>query len=489
MEMLAKAPETFTVRGRNPDRAVTLGGGSFVLTPVGGSPFCSDLERGRREGSMRDYLELVKMTQAADLLTCQQSGVVEASDLDDQTRHMDMDYAVIRWSDKPYVCYGTSGPKARDAVNLAAIACGGRDQIEQTPGLLGVVNPNSPLVWDWLMADALMEWATANQPVVVTPFLLAGATAPVSIAGGLAQQVAEALSGVALAQTVRPGAPCVFGSFFSAVDMRTGGPSFGTPESVLGCIAGGQLARRYKIPFRGGGGLCSGNALDAQAASESLNMLWATFMAGSDLVMHAAGWLEGGLTASYEKLALDLEVLRMFVMMREGIGIGEEEFAIEAIREEGPGGMFLGSMHTLEHFRDWVFMSPLFKSQAYVTWEKQGAHTADQQATARVEARCSKATRIPASTRRSTRSCRSTSLAAAQRSRLRTPHEPARAPRHPVRAGPDRTKDASKPLLPGAALHRVRRREAVDAGGLSRDEGRGRMGGGVHRVLLDQPRV
>ena len=321
MEMLAKAPETFTVRGRNPERAVTLGGGSFVLTPVGGSPFCSDLERGRREGSMRDYLELVKMAQAADLLTCQQSGVVEASDLDDQTRHMDMDYAVIRWSDKPYVCYGTSGPKARDAVNLAAIACGGREEIEKTPGMLGVVNPNSPLVWDWLMADALIEWATANQPVVVTPFLLAGATAPVSIAGGLAQQVAEALSGVALAQTVRPGAPCVFGSFFSAVDMRTGGPSFGTPESVLGCIAGGQLARRYKIPFRGGGGLCSGNALDAQAASESLNMLWATFMAGSDLVMHAAGWLEGGLTASYEKLALDLEVLRMFVVMREGIGI------------------------------------------------------------------------------------------------------------------------------------------------------------------------
>ena len=338
MEMLSKAPETFTVRGRNSERAITLGGGSFVLTPVGGSPFCSDLERGRREGSMRDYVELVKMTQAADLLTCQQSGVVEASDLDDQTRHMDMDYAVIRWSDKPYVCYGTSGPKARDAVNLAAIACGGRDQIEQTPGLLGVVNPNSPLVWDWLMADALIEWATANQPVVVTPFLLAGATAPVSIAGGLAQQVAEALSGVALAQTVRPGAPCVFGSFFSAVDMRTGGPSFGTPESVLGCIAGGQLARRYEIPFRGGGGLCSGNVLDAQAASESLNMLWATFMAGSDLVMHAAGWLEGGLTASYEKFALDLEVLRMFVLMREGIGIGEEEFAIEAIREEGPGG-------------------------------------------------------------------------------------------------------------------------------------------------------
>lgn len=382
MEMLARAPETFSVRARNPKRAITLGGGSLVLTPVGGSPFCSDLERGRRDGTMRDYLELIKMGQAADIITAQQSGVVEAGDLDDTTRHMDMDYAVIRWSDKPFVCYGTSGPKARDAVNLAAIACGGRDQIEQTPGLMGVVNPNSPLVWDWLMADALMEWATAKQPVVITPFLLAGATAPVSIAGGLAQQVAEALTGVALAQTVREGTPVVFGSFFSGVDMRTGGPSFGTPESVLACIAGGQLARRYKIPFRGGGGLCTGNALDGQTASESLNMLWATFLAGSDLVMHAAGWLEGGLTASYEKFALDLEVLRMFKTLREGIGTSDEEFALDAIREEGPGGMFLGSIHTLEHFREWVYMSPLFKSQAFVTWEKQGSQTQDQQSTA-----------------------------------------------------------------------------------------------------------
>ena len=382
MELVALAPAAFTVQSRNPDRSIRLGGGSLVLTPVGGSPFCSDLERGRREGSMRDYLELVQMAHAADLITCQQSGTVETSDLDDRSRHLDMDYAVIRWSDKPFVCYGTSGPKARDAIALAAIACGGRERIERTPGLIGVVNPNSPLVWDFLMADALIAWAEAGQPVAITPFLLAGATAPVSVAGGLAQQVAEALSGVALAQLVRPGAPCLFGSFFSAVDMRTGGPAFGTPESVLGTIAGGQLARRYGLPFRGGGGLCSANTLDAQAASESLNMLWSTYLAGSDLVMHAAGWLEGGLTASYEKLALDLEVLRMFDTIRRGIAIGEEEFALEAIREEGPGGMFLGSTHTLEHFRDWVFMSPLFRSQAYVTWEKQGGLTTERQATA-----------------------------------------------------------------------------------------------------------
>jgi trimethylamine--corrinoid protein Co-methyltransferase len=382
MEMVAKAPPSFVLSGRNPDRAVTLGGAGSVLTPVGGSPFCSDLERGRRDGSYEDHVELVKMTHAADLLTCQQSGVVEANNLHEDTRHMDMDYSILRWSDKPYICYGTSGPKARDAVELAAIACGGRERIEQTPAVMGVVNPNSPLVWDFLMADALAEWAKAGQPIAITPFLLAGATAPITVASGLALQVAEALSGVAMVQALRPGTGCLFGSFFTAVDMRTGGPAFGTPESVLGTLAGGQLARRYKLPLRGGGGLCSSNTLDAAAAAETTMTLWATMLAGCDLVMHAAGWLEGGLTASYEKFVLDLELLKMFRLIGEGIDIDVEHFALDAVRAEGPGGMFLASDHTLAHFRDWLFMSPLFKSQAYVTWQKQGAPTTDQLATA-----------------------------------------------------------------------------------------------------------
>ena len=382
MEMVAAAPESFVLQTRNPARAVRVGGGPPVLTPVGGSPFCSDLERGRREGTIADYLERVKMAHAADLITCHQSGTVEATDLDERTRHLDMDGAILRWSDKPLVCYGTSGPKARDAVDLAAVACGGREAIEAQPAIMGVVNPNSPLVWDFLMVDALTEWAAAAQPVVITPFLLAGATAPVSVAGGLAQQVAEALSGVALVQTVRRGAPCLYGSFFTAVDMRTGGPALGTPESVLGTLAGGQLARRYGLPYRGGGGLCSSNALDAQAAAETVNTLWATMIGGCDLVMHAAGWLEGGLTASYEKFALDLEILRMFAVMGGGIATGVEEFATDAIRAEGPGGMFLAADHTLAHYKEWTFMSPLFRSQAYVTWEKQGAPTTDRAAVA-----------------------------------------------------------------------------------------------------------
>ena len=382
MEMLAKAPAAFTLRGRNPGRAVRLGDGPPVLAPVGGSPFCSDLERGRRDGTYADHVELVKLAHAADLITCHQSGTVEAADLDENSRHLDMDYSVLRYSDKPHVCYGTSGPKARDAVELAAIACGGREAIERTPALMGIVNPNSPLVWDYLMVDALTEWATAGQPVVITPFLLAGATAPITIASGLVLKVAEALSGVALVQSVCPGSPVLFGSFFTAVDMRTGGPAFGTPESVLGTLAGGQLARRYRLPYRGGGGLCSSNALDMAAAAETTMTLWATMMAGSHLVMHAAGWLEGGLTASYEKFVLDLELLRMFAMIDEGIETTEERLAIDTVRQEGPGGMFLAADHTLAHFREWMFMSPLFRSQAYVTWQKQGARTTDMLATA-----------------------------------------------------------------------------------------------------------
>lgn len=381
LEMTAKAPSSFALRGRNEERSVVLGGGSLVHTPSGGAPFCSDLKRGRRDGSFTDHVELVKLAHAAPQLNCQQSGVVEANDLDERSRHLDMDYSILRYSDKPFVCYGGTGERARDAVRLVAITCGGEEELARSARMIGVVNSNSPLVWDGSMLDALSVWAEANQAIAVTPFLLIGATAPVSLAGGMAQQVAEALSGVALAQAIRPGAPCIYGSFLSAVDMRSGGPALGMPEGVLGTLAGGQLARRYGLPYRGGGGLCSGMAVDAQAASESLNMLWATYLSGSDLVMHAAGWLEAGLTTSYEKMALDLEIIAMFEVMRRGIVFDDEHFALQAIEEEGPGGMFLASPHTLEHFREWVFMSPLFRSNAYVNWVKQGELRTAQVAT------------------------------------------------------------------------------------------------------------
>ena len=382
MEQVAKVPSTFRLLARNPERTLTVGDGTPVWMNVGGPPFASDLDEGRRSGRMQDHDTLVKLTHAADVLNCVQVGAVEATDLPVALRHMDMEYSAIRWSDKPYTTYGTSGPRAADGVAMAAILHGGRSAIEETPALMGIVNPNSPLIWDFRMTDALMVWAEANQPIVVTPFLLAGATAPVSVAGGLAQQVAEALSGVAIAQSVRPGVPCLYGSFFQATDMRTGAPAFGTPESVFGVLAGAQLARRYGLPFRGGGGLASSNAVDAQAAAETQNMLWATLLAGTDVVLHAAGWLEGGLTASFEKLALDVELLTMFSRVRDGIGFTDEELAFDALKELGPGGLYLASPHTMAHFKEWLYMSPIFQTPDFATWESMGAEDTAQRANA-----------------------------------------------------------------------------------------------------------
>ena len=298
------------------------------------------------------------------------------------SRHLDLDYSWIRYSDKPYVAYGTSGPRARDGVELAAISRGGRAAIEAEPAIIGVVNPNSPLVWDSLMVDAMWAWAEANQPIAMTPFLLAGATAPVSIAAGLSLQVAEALSGVAIAQAVRPGVGVLLRLvLLGGRHAQRRSVARACPSPCSARVAGGQLARRYGLPFRGGGGLTSANALDAQAATESAMSLWGTYLSGCDLVLHAAGWLEGGLTTSYEKLALDLEVLRMFERLRGGLDVGTEELALETIREEGPGAIFFAAPHTLEHFREWVFMSPLFRSQAYPTWLKQGASETPEVAT------------------------------------------------------------------------------------------------------------
>jgi trimethylamine---corrinoid protein Co-methyltransferase len=365
---------------------VTVGGGTPLWMNVGGPPFASDVDGGRRSGTLDDHDRFIKLTQAATPLNCVQTGAVEAQDLDVAVRHMDMEYSTIRWSDLPYTTYGTSGPKARDGIAMAAIVHGGRDAIETSPALMGIVNSNSPLVWDFRMTDALIAWAEANQAIAVTPFLLSGATAPVSVSGGLAQQAAEALTGVAMAQLVRPGTPCVYGSFYTATDMRTGAPAFGTPESVLGLLAGGQISRRYGLPFRGGGGLASSNTVDAQAAAETTLMLTATMLAGADVVLHAAGWLEGGLTASFEKFALDVELLEQFGRQARGIGFTDEELAFDALKEVGPGGLYLASPHTMEHFKQWLYMSPLFTTPDFATWESMGSTDTRQRAAERWKA-------------------------------------------------------------------------------------------------------
>jgi trimethylamine--corrinoid protein Co-methyltransferase len=370
MEQVAKAPHTFTLHARNPANTVEVGGGTPLWMGVGGPPFLSDLDEGRRAGTLEGHDTIIKLTQAAEPLNCAQTGACEPTKMDVHTRHLDMEYSTLRWSDLPYTTYGTSGPKALDGIQMARIVHGG--DLGDRTALMGVVNSVSPLIWDYRMVDAMIAWAEANQATIVTPFLLGGATAPVSVAGGLAQQVAEALSGVALAQTIRPGSPCLYGSFFQATDMRSGAPALGTPESIFGVFAGAQLARRYGLPFRGGGGLCSSNAVDAQAAAESAFMLWATVLAGTDVVLHAAGWLEGGLTASLEKFALDVELLEQFRVQQRGIGFSDEEFAFDALKEVGPGGLWLAAEHTMQHFKEWQYISPLFITQDFTTWTAMG---------------------------------------------------------------------------------------------------------------------
>ncbi len=371
MEQVAKAPRTFTLHARNPEHTAVVGDGTPLWMGVGGPPFFSDLDEGRRGGTLEGHDTIIKLTQAAAPLNCAQTGACEPVKMPVHTRHLDMEYSTIRWSDLPYTTYGTSGPKARDGIEMARIVHG--NPTDDRTMLMGVVNSLSPLIWDFRMVDAMIAWAESNQATIVTPFLLGGATAPVSVAGGLAQQVAEALSGIALAQTVRPGAPCLYGSFFQATDMRTGAPALGPPESIFGVFAGAQLARRYGLPFRGGGGLCSANVVDAQAAAESAFTLWATMLAGTDVVLHAAGWLEGGLTASCEKFALDVELLEQLQRHQAGVGFSEEEFAFDALKEVGPGGLWLAADHTMQHFKEWQYISPLFITQDFTTWNSAGA--------------------------------------------------------------------------------------------------------------------
>ena len=290
--------------------------------------------------------------------------------MDVHTRHLDMEYSTLRWSDLPYTTYGTSGPKARDGIEMARIVHGG--DLGDRTALMGVVNSVSPLIWDFRMVDAMVAWAESNQATIVTPFLLGGATAAVSVAGGLAQQVAEALSGVAIAQTSGPARRACTGRSSRRPTCARARPRSARRSRSSACSRARSWRGRYGLPFRGGGGLCSSNAVDAQAAAESSFMLWATMLAGTDVVLHAAGWLEGGLTASLEKFALDVELLEQLQVQQRGVGFSEEEFAFEALKELGPGGLWLAAQHTMDHFSEWQYISPLFITQDFTTWSAAG---------------------------------------------------------------------------------------------------------------------
>jgi trimethylamine--corrinoid protein Co-methyltransferase len=377
LEQVAKAPREFDLQARNPERSVHIGGDHMVFSGVYGPPFVRDGDI-RRDATMADFENFVRLAQSFPELDSPGGTIVEPNDAPLDSRHLDMVYALQTLSDKPYMGSVISGENARDTVAMSRILLG--DSIDETPASISLINCNSPLRWDDRMLSAMLEYNRANQAVITTPFLLMGAMSPVSIPATLVQQMAEALSGIALAQLVNPGCPVVFGSFLSNTDMKTGSPSFGTPESAIGLLCTGQIARHFGLPFRSGGGLTSSQTADAQSAYEALMTMLPTFLAGANFVMHSAGWLEGGLVSSYEKFIVDIEILRMLKHEFTPLEIDEASLAFDAHQEVGQGGHFLGAMHTLERFRDCFYRPLLSSTENFDRWSRGGGADANERA-------------------------------------------------------------------------------------------------------------
>ena len=372
LEQVAKAPPEFDVQARNPERTVHLGGNHMVFSAVYGCPFVRE-GLTRRDATYEDFQNLVKLAQSFPQLDSPGGTICEPNDRPLDSRHLDMVYALLTLSDKPFMGSVTSGPNARDTIAMAELVFG-RDSLEETPAIISLINVNSPLRYDDRMLAALVEYAKAGQATIVTPFLLMGAMSPVSVPATLAQQVGEALAGIALVQTIRPGCPVIFGSFLSNTDMQSGSPSFGTPESAVGLLCTGQIARHYNLPFRSGGALTSSQVVDAQAGYESMMSLWPTFLAGTNFVMHAAGWLESALVSCYEKFVTDVEGLRMLHEVFKPLEINEETLAYSAHQEVGQGGHFLGAAHTLERFRECFYRPLVSSTENYERWKRNGAN-------------------------------------------------------------------------------------------------------------------
>ncbi|WP_372360847.1 trimethylamine methyltransferase family protein [Agilicoccus flavus] len=372
LEQVKKAPREFDVQARNPANTVHIGGDSMAFGAVYGPPFVRE-GAVRRDGSFDDYRNFLRLAQSFSVLDSAGGVICEPNDTPLDSRHLDMNLALMTLTDKIYMGNVVSGENARDTIAMGEILFGGREAIETTPVSISLINCNSPLRWDDRMLDALFEYCAAAQPVVLTPFILMGAMSPVTIPAALTQQMAEALSGIALAQLIRPGCPVIFGSFLSNIDMQSGSPTFGTPESGIGLLCTGQIARHFGLPFRAGGGLTSSQVADAQAGYESLMTLMPTFLAGTNWVMHTAGWLEGGLVSSFEKFVVDAQIVEMLQHEFTPLEIDEGSMAFDAHAEVGHGGHFLGAMHTMERFRTCFYRPFLSSSENYERWMRGGA--------------------------------------------------------------------------------------------------------------------
>jgi trimethylamine--corrinoid protein Co-methyltransferase len=379
MEQVAKAPREFDVRARNPERSIHVGGDHMAFASVYGPPFIREGDE-RRDATMQDFERLTMLSQLFDELDSAGGTICEPNDRPLDSRHLDMVFALQTLTDKPYMGSVTSGPNAADTVRMTEMLLGGREAIEREPGVIALINVNSPLRFDDRMLAAMFEYVRAGQPVVITPFLLMGAMSPVSIPATLVQQMAEAFAGIALAQLLRPGTPVIFGSFLSNTDMQSGSPSFGTPESAIGLFCTGQIARYYGLPWRSGGAFTSSQTVDAQAAYEAAMTMIPTFLAGTNWVMHSAGWLESGLVSCYEKFIVDIELLRMLQEEFTPLEVDEEALAFGAHEEVGAGGHFLGAAHTLERFRDCFYRPLLSSTENFERWKRLGERDATARA-------------------------------------------------------------------------------------------------------------
>jgi trimethylamine---corrinoid protein Co-methyltransferase len=357
-QAMSRAPEHFTIHARNPKWNMEIGGDHISFGTVGSPPNCHDVDGGRRTGNHSDFTKFIKLAQHFNAIDFVSGYPVEPIDIHAGVRHLEVLREVAFLTEKPFVAYSLGVDRIRDGIEIARLARGvSHEQFDREPTLTTIVNTNSPLKLDSNMLNGMLEMSRRNQVVCVTPFTLAGAMAPVTVAGALVEQNAEALAGLAFCQLVKPGSPVIYGGFTSNVDMKSGAPAFGTPEYMKSTIIGGQLARRYKVPFRTSN-TNAANMMDAQAAYESVFSLWALTMGGGNFIMHGAGWLEGGLVASFEKFVLDCDLIQMVKAFLQPIEINDDALGVEAIREVGPGGHFFGAQHTLARYSD-AFYAPM----------------------------------------------------------------------------------------------------------------------------------
>ena len=384
-QALTTVPSAFDLHSYNPAKTVRIGDGYMAFSSVASAPNCSDRAGGRRSGNRHDFQNLLRLAQSLGSIHINGGYPVEPIDIHPSIRHLVCLHDILTLTDMPFNCYSLGQQRNLDAIEMARLARGlPPEQLLQEPSLYTIINTNSPLKLDEPMGRGIIEMAKHNQITCVTPFTLSGAMAPVTIAGAVVQQNAEALLGMTLTQLVRPGAPFIYGGFTSNVDMRSGAPAFGTPETMKGALLGGQLARRYGVPYRSSN-VNAANAVDAQAAYESVFALWGAVMGGVNLLKHGAGWMEGGLQASFEKMVIDADLLRMVGSFLTPLQTDQAAHALDAVREVGPGGHFFGAAHTQARYRD-AFFDPLISDwRNYETWSEAGRPDAFSKASGIVE--------------------------------------------------------------------------------------------------------